>query len=240
VKVGDKRKKARCACDGSTRGGQARILDYTYANCVDQTSLRIFYAVSAAENLVIFGADVSNAFAEAPPPKQGFYIRPDKAFQAWSAHKKRSPIPHGYVVPILSAFQGHPEAPQLWEKHADKIIQGCGLSPTVHEPCLYSGVIDGERVLLKRQVDDFAIASRTQRTCDLVFDMIDDKLMLPLKCLGLVDLFNGLDVLQTRDYIKISCSTYIDKISENTSPTGCETSTFQSADQHHYHPDPHL
>ena len=122
VKVGDKRKKARCACDGSTRGGQARILDYTYTNCVDQTSSRIFYAVSAAENLVIFGADVSNAFAEAPPPKQGFYIRPDKAFRAWWAHKKRPPIPHGHVIPILSAFQGHPEAPRLWEKHADRII----------------------------------------------------------------------------------------------------------------------
>jgi hypothetical protein len=41
---------------------------------VDQTSARIFYAVTLAENLIIFGADVSNAFAEAPPPKQGFYI----------------------------------------------------------------------------------------------------------------------------------------------------------------------
>ena len=44
--------------------------------------------------------------------------------------------------------------------------------------------------------------------------MIDEALMLPLKRLGLVDMFNGLDVLQTRDYVKISCSTYIEKISE--------------------------
>ena len=108
------------------------MLDYAYANCVDQTSSRIFYAVSAAENLVIFGDDVSNAFAEAPPPKQGFFIRPDKAFRAWWAHKKRPLIPHGHVIPILSAFQGHPEAPRLWEKHADKIIRGCGLTPTIH------------------------------------------------------------------------------------------------------------
>jgi len=83
VKVGNKRKKARCACDGSTQGGQARILDYSYANCVNQTSSCIFYAVSAVENLVIFGADVSNDFAKAPPPKQGFFICPDKAFCAW-------------------------------------------------------------------------------------------------------------------------------------------------------------
>lgn len=74
IKAVDGRKKARCVCDGSTRSGMVRILDETYANCVDQTSSRLFYAVSAAENLLIFGADVSNAFAEAPPPKQGFFV----------------------------------------------------------------------------------------------------------------------------------------------------------------------
>jgi hypothetical protein len=74
IKDANKRKKARCTCNGLPRSGQVRILDYTYANCVDQTSARIFYAVTAAENLIIFGANVSNAFAEASPPKQGFYI----------------------------------------------------------------------------------------------------------------------------------------------------------------------
>jgi hypothetical protein len=31
------------------------------------------------------------------------------------------------------------------------------MKPMVHEPCLYSGIINGKRTLLKRQVDDFAI-----------------------------------------------------------------------------------
>ncbi len=80
IKALDSRKKACWAYDGSPQSGQAKILDETYANCVDQTSLRLFYAVYAAESLLIFGADVSNKFAEAPPPKQGFYICPDRAF----------------------------------------------------------------------------------------------------------------------------------------------------------------
>lgn len=111
IKELDKRKKARCTCDGSTRAGQVRILDHTYANCVDHTSSRLFYAAAAAKNLVIFGADVLNAFGEAPPPKQGFYIRPDKAFQDWWISKRQQPIPKGHVIPILAAMQGHPEAP---------------------------------------------------------------------------------------------------------------------------------
>ena len=76
IKAVDGRKKARCTCNGSTRSGQVCILDKTYANCVDQTSTCLFYRIAAAENLIVYGADVSNAFAEAPPPKQGFYIRP--------------------------------------------------------------------------------------------------------------------------------------------------------------------
>jgi hypothetical protein len=89
IKALDCCKKAGCVCDGSTRSGLAQVLNKTYANCVDQTSLWLFFAVTAAENLFVFGADVSNAFAKAPPPKQGFYIRPDNAFNEWWVkHKK--------------------------------------------------------------------------------------------------------------------------------------------------------
>ncbi len=35
-----------------------------------------------------------------------------------------------------------------------------------------------------------------------------------MKCQGLVMLYNGLDILQTRDYIKVSCKTYINCISD--------------------------
>ena len=80
IKAVDGRKKARCVCDGSSRSGLVKVLDEVYANCVDQTSAHFFYAVAAVENLLVFGSDVCNAFAEAPPPKQGFYIRPDCAF----------------------------------------------------------------------------------------------------------------------------------------------------------------
>jgi hypothetical protein len=89
IKAVDGRKKARCVCNGSM--GMVCVLDETYANCVNQTSSRLFYAVSAAENLLIFDADVSNTFAEAPPPKQGFFIKLDKAFHEWWAYKNRPP-----------------------------------------------------------------------------------------------------------------------------------------------------
>jgi hypothetical protein len=189
------------------------ILDETYANCVDQTSSCLFYAVSAAENMLIFGADVSNAFAKAPPPKQGFFICPDKAFHAWRVlHKQCPPIKNGFVIPILSAMQRHPESPQLWKKHANSILQKLGLTSTVHEPCLYSGRINGHRVLLMRQVDNFAIAATNSKTADILLDMINDKLKIPVKHQGYLDMYNGINVQQTQHYIKIFVCLLIDKV----------------------------
>jgi hypothetical protein len=213
IKALDNRKKARWVCDGSTRLGMVRILDETYANCIDQTSFCLFYAVSAAKNMLIFGADVSNAFAKAPPPKQDFFIHPDKAFHEWWVlHKKRPPIPNGHIVPILSAMQGHPESPRLWEKHADSILREIGLTPTVHEPCLYSGTINGQRVLFMQQVDDFAIAAPDAKPANILLDMINDKLTIPVKHQGYLDVYNGINVHQTRHYIKISVRLFINKV----------------------------
>ena len=160
IKDEDGRKKARCACDGSSRGGKVRVLDHVHANCIEHTAGRIFYAVTAAEGLKCYGGDVANAFAEAPPPKQGFYIQPDRAFREWWVHRGNEPIPEGWVLPVLKAMQGHPESPRLWEKHCDKIIREMGFTLTTHEPCLYWGMAKGQKCYFMRQVDDFAVAAR--------------------------------------------------------------------------------
>jgi hypothetical protein len=97
-------------------------------------------------------------------------------------------------------------------KARDKILHKIGLTPTIHKPCLYSGTIDGNRILFMRQVDDFAIASTDKWTSDILMDLIDDKLTIPIKHQGYLDMYNGVDVLQTRHYIKISVSTFISKV----------------------------
>ncbi len=109
-------------------------------------------------------------------------------------------------------MQGHPESPRLWEKHADKILREIGLTPTVHEPCLYSGTFKHHRVLFIRQVNDFAIASPDAKTSDMLMDLIDDKLSIPIKRQGYLDMYNGVDIYQTRHYIKINIKSFVDKV----------------------------
>ena len=209
------RRKSRAAIDGSPRAGQAEIIGPTFANCADQTASRLFYAIAAAENKLIFGGDVSNAFAEAAGPEKHFYIQPDKAFKEWwENHKKRPPLQDDEVITGLKAFQGHPEAARAWDKHSDRFLKEIGFVSTTHEPCLYSGIFDGERVLFLRQVDDFAIASSDECVANIILDKIDEFLTFPIKRLGLLKLFNGVDIDQTSEYIKISVASYLTKVME--------------------------
>ena len=93
----------------------------------------------------------------------------------------------------------------LWEKHVDAILRNIGLTTTVHEPCLYLGIIQGKHVIFKWQGDNFAITAPDERTVNILFDMIDDEHRIPMKCQGYLDMYNIVDVLQAKNYIKISC-----------------------------------
>ncbi len=158
-------RKARMVCDGSPRQGTI-TLGHTFANSLDAPSERLFWALVAKKGLVAYGADVSNAFAEAPPPAAPMYMRIDEAYRDWwENHLGRPSIPgHCTVVRVNNAIQGHPESPRLWEKLIDKILRKIGLRPTTHEPCLYQGHCNGQYTLFMRQVDDFAIATDAEAT----------------------------------------------------------------------------
>ena len=65
----DGTKKSRMVCHMSSRIRNTITLGHTYANSLESTSERLFWAIVAQEDLVVVGTDVSNAFAEAPPPQ---------------------------------------------------------------------------------------------------------------------------------------------------------------------------
>ena len=52
------------------------------------------------------------------------------------------------------------------------------------------------------------MAAPDERTANILLDIIDDRLTIPMKRQGFLDMYNGIDVLQTRHYVKLSCTTY--------------------------------
>jgi hypothetical protein len=70
------------------------------------------------------------------------------------------------------------------------------------------------------------VACASESVSNIVFDLIDDRLTIPLKRLGLVTLFNGVNVEQTKMYIKISCESYTSRICEKYLDTWMRTHVF--------------
>ena len=206
--------KARMVCNGRPSNKNTVVFGYTYAKSLDHVGARIFWAAAAAKNLIVQGADASNAFAEADAPKHPLYVRVNEPYrQWWTQHLQQPPIPPGYVLPVFKALQGHPEAPRAWATKIDEILQKqLKLKPTTHEPCLYHGYHKGKEILFLRQVDDFAVAAETSELATEVIDTIDKYMTIKIKDLGRLTRYNGVDVIQARNYIKINNPTYITKI----------------------------
>ena len=161
-------------------------LAHTYASCIEQPAARMFYSLAALENMIILGADASNAFTEAPAPVAPLYLKINEQFRNWwTKHKGQEPIPEGWVLPMKHAIQGHPESPRLWEKYINKIVKKLHFTNTTHEQNIYTTYIWGHKVLFLQQVDDFAVACSDKDICKEVIYTIGKYLTVPLHLLVL-------------------------------------------------------
>ena len=100
----------------------------------------------------------------------------------------------------------------------DILINKMGLRNTTHERNLYTGTIDGKEILVCRQVDDFAAGAEDLATAELFITKLREHVRCEFAGMGLethdgvYQRYNGIDVIQTRDYIKVGCESYIDRM----------------------------
>ena len=86
---------------------------------------------------------------------------------------------------------------------------------TVHHHCIYQNTYKGHKILLLRQIDDLSLSTNDESIAKEIYAIISDKLQLPDKpeppfiYLGLINDYNGVDVNQCKEYIKINASNYI-------------------------------
>ncbi len=124
-------------------------------------------------------------------------------------------IPLYHVLPVNKALQGHPESSRLWATHMDKILcTKFHLKPTTHEVCIYRGTYKNKDILFLRQVDNFAVAAKNESTATLLINEIDSHMTIDIKDLGLLNCYNGMDICQSKYYIKLSNITCINKLME--------------------------
>jgi hypothetical protein len=168
--------------------------------------------------MFLWHADVSNAFAEADPPKQMYYMRCDSVFREWwnDIHPD-TPLPPDAVTPVNKNLQGHPEGPRLWGIQCHSVLLLLKFTPTTHAPCLYQGTFETEYVLFLRQVDDFYVSCRYDSTYIALCDALDKHWKVPMTRYGMMTHFSGIDVSQSRTHISISTKTYLNTVFNNYS-----------------------
>jgi hypothetical protein len=83
---------------------------------------------------------------------------------------------------------------------------------SLHEPCLYYGQFKGKDIVFLQQVDDFTVVSASETTAIDVIKEIDKYMSIEIKDLGQLERYNGIDILQSKHYIKLNNPTDISKI----------------------------
>jgi hypothetical protein len=234
----DGTRKSRACIDGSKRAAPWLRDDVpTYASCVEQPAMKLFYALCAIYLLIVTVGDSDNAYQQSPPPRKKCYMALDEAFISWFLKRFGLLLdPNLWAIPVERAIQGHPEAGRLWQDHIVSFITGPELrfTSTGHERNLYRGIFLGEVVLICRQVDDFAIGTSTPAVAEQLIAKINSFARTTSNGIGVPTSFgisiryNGLDVHQTRHYIKLSCETYINRL---LSTHGWETPSPNSSDR---------
>jgi hypothetical protein len=208
------------ACGDGSRRALPRLYDLldTYHSCLASPIYRMHLALCAVNGLVNYGADVVDAYAHSDGPSSPCYLYVDSAYRDWWHNKTGEFLAPGLVLPLQRALQGHPEAGKSYEKKIVSILDSLGFQSTIHERNIYRGTINGELVLVARQIDDFAIGTKCKTTAEELCRLLGVKLKhpneakAPIKFLGLLDKFIGTDVLQTRHYTKLSCTSYIERM----------------------------
>ena len=217
----DGTRRSRNCCDGSPKSAPVlHGIASTYSSCVEQPVQRLFFALAAQLGHKVYGGDAQDAYAHSPPPETPTFVTIDDAYADWYKERHGQDIDRSQVLPVLHALQGHPESGRLWEAHINSILFSpkLGFKSTTHDRSIYSATIRGERVLLLRQVDDFALSCSHEAIARHIYDIIGRSLQLPsetsppFKYLGLLTDFNGLDVHQYDDSIVLSCERYIDRL----------------------------
>ena len=208
----DGRYKARQTGDGSRILHKSKKKLLLYSNTLNHTSFRILTSAAVNKGYNQYSADVTNAYAHAPPPSTKTYLQPDEAIRYFYQKEYGIEIKDDKVLPIVRMLQGHPEASAVWDQFIIEILSKIRFVSATHELSISRAIIDGKEVLLARQVDDFRFAAETKEPVVKVLKLLNDN---GVKIDFIAEpRFNGLDIDERREYVRLHATTFINKSKE--------------------------
>jgi len=107
----DGTKEDRCVCNRPHYRRDSVTLAHTYADALDQAGARTFWAINTLHNYKAYGANATNVFAEAPPPKAPLYVIIDASFNLGGRASLNAPYHCRPYPPRQTCTPGPPRVP---------------------------------------------------------------------------------------------------------------------------------
>jgi hypothetical protein len=154
------KRKARLVALGNLEWETVRD---TYAPTVNAKTINLILALSAQENMILYGLDVTGAFLNADIGEAVYIELPERL-------RPRTAEGEEQVWRLKKTLYGLNRAPKaLYDDVATHLIaQGHKRSPL--DPCLFHKINAGRKIIFCVHVDDFAIAATHQ---DLIDELCD-------------------------------------------------------------------
>lgn len=199
--------KARLVAKGYS---QHAGIDYgeTFSPVVRYDSVRTMFALAAAEDFEMLQFDVKTAFLNGDLEEEIFMELPEGTDGAKS----------GKVCRLSKSLYGLKQASRAWNTKFAGFLRDCGLTQSHADNCVFSGLINGDKVFLLLYVDDGMIMSNSMKTLNAMMDKLENAFEMTR---GDPDFYVGMEIKRDRlaKTISIGQAAYITRVIEKFNMT---------------------
>ena len=189
--------KARLVAKGFSQIKGENFVDI-YAPVMSFDTLRFILALASIKHWEFAQLDDKSAFLNGAIDYDVYFQPPDGCN-----------IKTGNCWKLKRGLYGLKQAPQIWFHTISKVLNKCGFTQSVLEPCLFYA----NDAVLVMYVDDILIAGKNTQVLNNIKASLKKEFVM--KDLGHPDVFLGITIKQTDKGVKISLADFIEKLAQD-------------------------
>ncbi|KAK1611873.1 hypothetical protein QYE76_035546 [Lolium multiflorum] len=203
--------KARLVAKGFK---QRHGIDYddTYSPVIKPTTIRVILSLAVMQGWQMRQLDVDNAFLHGHLEEDVYMVQP--------AGYVDSRFPHR-VCKLEKSLYGLKQAPRAWFARLSSRLQELGFIPSKADVSLFVYKHDSITIYMLVYVDDIIVVSSTAKAADHLLAKL--RQTFPVKDLGHLGYFLGIEVKHQRSSLHLSQQKYISDLLARTNMTEAKT-----------------